>query len=115
VLDIDDDDELDIDTGGTGDSALVISSEGEADTQGMRKSRSRTPPIQMYIASHAGSKVAGLKPSQLRAAAVRKGEGNRLAEASPADNSTSRKSARTKTSDLLENISSAFNPERMAQ
>jgi len=48
VLDIDDDNEPDIDTGGTGDSALVISSEGEADTQGMHESHSRTPPIQTY-------------------------------------------------------------------
>jgi len=62
VLDIDDDNELNIDTGGTGDSALVISSEGEVDTQGMCKSHSRTLPIQTYVASHAGSKVTGLKP-----------------------------------------------------
>ena len=62
VLNIDDDNELDIDTGGTGDSTLVISSEGEADTQGMHESRSHTPPIQTYVASHVGSKVTRLKP-----------------------------------------------------
>jgi len=51
----------------------------------------------------------------VKASAAVKGEGGRLAETSLADHNASRKSARTKTSDLLENISSAFNPEQMAQ